>query len=112
MRLNVHIKFDDQWRIILNEVAKQCGMSVDKYCERAVMLATKKGVEDGQREQEQRATYLEEQAARKQKEQDNGIDDTSVDNSQISDADIRTLPDTSGTVLPDSGDQGSINEGT
>ena len=48
MRLKVRLNFSHQWSEIIPEVAKQCGMTVDQYCERAVMLITKQGLEGGE----------------------------------------------------------------
>ena len=53
--LKARLKFKAPWDSILVEVARQCGMTVDQYCERAVMLVTKQGIEggsDGSRSQE------------------------------------------------------------
>lgn len=53
--LKARLKFKAPWDIILVEVARQCGMTVDQYCEKAVMLVTKQGLEggkDGSRSQE------------------------------------------------------------
>lgn len=48
MRLKARLNFTGQWSQIIPEVAKQCGMTVDQYCERAVMLVTKQGLEGGE----------------------------------------------------------------
>lgn len=52
MRMSVKLKFSSQWANILNRVAQQCNMTVDQYCERAVMLITKQGLEQGQKQME------------------------------------------------------------
>ena len=46
--LKARLKFKAPWDSILVEVARQCGMTVDQYCERAVMLVTKQGIEGGE----------------------------------------------------------------
>jgi hypothetical protein len=48
MRLKARLNFAEPWSGIIPEVAKQCGMTVDQYCERAVMLVTKQGLEGGE----------------------------------------------------------------
>lgn len=47
MRLKTRLNFIEPWSTIIPEVAKQCGMSVENYCARAVMLVTKQGLEGG-----------------------------------------------------------------
>ena len=49
--LKARLKFKAPWDAIVVEVAKQCKLSVDQYCERAVMLVmfvTKQGIEGGE----------------------------------------------------------------
>lgn len=50
MQLKVRMKFVEPWSTIINQVAKQCNMSVDEYCRRAVQVLTKQGIEDGEKE--------------------------------------------------------------
>jgi hypothetical protein len=49
MRLKVRLKFADPWAQIIPEVAKQCNMTVEDYCRRAVQVLTKQGLEEGER---------------------------------------------------------------
>lgn len=49
MRLKVRVKFREPWASILPEVAKQCNMSIEEYCRRAVQVLTKQGIEEGNR---------------------------------------------------------------
>lgn len=50
MRMKVRMTFIEPWSTIINEVAKQCNMSVDEYCRRAVQVLTKQGLDDGGKE--------------------------------------------------------------
>jgi hypothetical protein len=58
MRLKVRLQFVEPWSSILPEVAKQCKMTVDDYCRRAVQLVTKQGLEEGERQNEPGITDL------------------------------------------------------
>ena len=49
MRLKVRLKLQEPWASIIPEVAKQCNMSVEDYCRRAVQLVTKQGIEEGEK---------------------------------------------------------------
>jgi hypothetical protein len=49
MRLKVRLKLQEPWASIIPEVAKQCNMTVEDYCRRAVQLVTKQGIEEGEK---------------------------------------------------------------
>lgn len=49
MKLKVRIKFAEPWSHIIPEVAKQCNMSVEDYCRRAVQVLTKQGLDEGEK---------------------------------------------------------------
>lgn len=53
MRLKVKLKFQEPWAEIIPEVAKQCNMTVEDYCRRAVQVLTKQGLEEGERQHAQ-----------------------------------------------------------
>ena len=46
--LKARLKFKAPWDSILVDVARQCGLTVDQYCERAVMLITRQGLDQGE----------------------------------------------------------------
>lgn len=50
MRLKVKLKFQEPWTEIIPEVAKQCNMTVEEYCRRAVQVLTKQGLEEGDKQ--------------------------------------------------------------
>lgn len=50
MRLKVRLKFQEPWTEIIPEVAKQCNMTVEDYCRRAVQVLTKQGLEEGEKQ--------------------------------------------------------------
>lgn len=58
MKLKVRLQFIEPWSTIIGEVAKQCNMSVDEYCRRAVQVLTKQGLEEGERQNEPGITDL------------------------------------------------------
>lgn len=49
MQLKSRLKFVDPWSHLILEAAKQCGVSVDEYCTRAVMLTTRNGFQSGEK---------------------------------------------------------------
>lgn len=53
MRLKVRLKFQEPWAEIIPVVAKQCNMTVEDYCRRAVQVLTKQGLEEGERQHAQ-----------------------------------------------------------
>lgn len=50
MRLKVKLKFQEPWSEIIPVVAKQCNMTVEEYCRRAVQVLTKQGLEEGEKQ--------------------------------------------------------------
>lgn len=46
--LKARLKFKAPWDAIIVDVARQCGMTVDQYCERAIMLITRQGLDQGE----------------------------------------------------------------
>jgi hypothetical protein len=46
MRLKCRLNFIEPWSTIIPDVAKQCGLSVEEYCRRAVQVITRQGLED------------------------------------------------------------------
>lgn len=63
MQLKVRMKFIEPWSSVIVQVAKQCNMSVDEYCRRAVQVLTKQGLEEGERQNEPGITDLAGDAA-------------------------------------------------
>lgn len=53
MRMKVRISLDGQTAAVIEEVAKQCGLTVNEYCRRAVVIYTAQGIEQGKREAEE-----------------------------------------------------------
>lgn len=49
MRLKVKLKFIEPWSQVISQVAKQCNMTPEEYCRRAVQVLTKQGLEEGER---------------------------------------------------------------
>lgn len=49
MQLKVRVKFKEPWSSIIPEVAKQCNLTIEEYCRRAVQVLTKQGIEEGER---------------------------------------------------------------
>lgn len=56
MRLKVRMKFQEPWSEIIPVVAKQCNMTVEEYCRRAVQLLTKQGLEEGEKQNAESGT--------------------------------------------------------
>jgi len=50
MRLKVRLKFQEPWSEVIPVVAKQCNMTVEEYCRRAVQVLTKQGLEEGEKQ--------------------------------------------------------------
>lgn len=50
MRMRVRLTFKEPWSTVIAEVAKQCNMSVDDYCRRAVQVLTKQGLDEGEKQ--------------------------------------------------------------
>lgn len=55
MRMKVRLTFVEPWSSIIAEVAKQCNMTVDEYCRRAVQVLTKQGLDEGERDGQSRS---------------------------------------------------------
>lgn len=90
MRLRVRLTFAEPWSQVIPEVARQCGLSVDDYCRRAVMLVTKDGIENGEKQ--------------------DGQHDSASTVSLGDSASPSELPDSDSTVLSDQADQGIVSE--
>lgn len=90
MRLKCRLNFIEPWSTIIPDVAKQCNMTVEEYCRRAVQVITKQGLEsevvgdDGKPETEEVHLVREELL------HDTGTD-TSAQPQQVTDSDA--LPD-------------------
>jgi len=56
MRLKVRMKFQEPWSEIIPVVAKQCNMTVEEYCRRAVQVLTKQGLEEGEKQNAESGT--------------------------------------------------------
>lgn len=87
MRLKTRLNFIEPWSTIIPDVAKQCGMSVEEYCRRAVQVITKQGLDT---EVVAETSEVGEEHAREELLHDSG---TSQEVSQLQDTNSATLPD-------------------
>jgi hypothetical protein len=90
--MKVKLQFNSQWAGIINEVARQCGLTVDTFCERAVMLTVREGIAIT-------------------KEEENGVDNTTSTVIEGTDAEVRSVPDADSPALPEQADASSVPEG-